>query len=129
MRIPQADHHLGFLARRSVPAASRVARRAQGASDLLGDLARFKTRELSIKASAMGAHAALVATTRTNAELLDIDGETGTIEPGKVAEVAVLNEDFFDAKKVPDEGIKKIRSVMTIVQGKVVHGDGKALVN
>ncbi len=53
----------------------------------------------------------------------------GTIEPGKLADVAVLSEDFLDAKKVPDDGIKKIRSVLTIVQGKVVHGDAKALVN
>jgi hypothetical protein len=39
-------------------------------SDLLGPLARYKARELAIKASVLGAHQALIATTKTNAELL-----------------------------------------------------------
>ncbi len=62
-------------------------------SDLLGDLARYKTRELAIKASVMGAHAALVATTKTNAELIGIADEVGTIEPGKRADLLVVNGD------------------------------------
>jgi imidazolonepropionase-like amidohydrolase len=62
-------------------------------SDLLGDLARYKTRELVIKASVLGAHAALVATTKTNAELMGIADEVGTIEPGKRADLLVVNGD------------------------------------
>jgi imidazolonepropionase-like amidohydrolase len=62
-------------------------------SDLLGDLARYKTRELAIKASVMGAHEALVATTKTNAELIGIADEVGTIEPGKRADLLVVNGD------------------------------------
>jgi len=57
------------------------------------------------------------------------EDKLGTIEPGKLADIAVLSEDFLDAKKVTDEGIKKIRSVLTVVDGRVVHGDPKALVN
>jgi imidazolonepropionase-like amidohydrolase len=41
-------------------------------SDLLGPLARHKARELAIKASVLGAHQTLIATTKTNAELLGI---------------------------------------------------------
>ncbi len=62
-------------------------------SDLLGDLSRYKTRELEIKASVMGAHAALVSTTRTNAELIGIADEVGTIEAGKRADMLVVNGD------------------------------------
>ena len=62
-------------------------------SDLLGDLARYKTRELTIKASVIGAHAALVATTKTNAELIGIADEVGTIEPGKRADLLVVDGD------------------------------------
>jgi imidazolonepropionase-like amidohydrolase len=62
-------------------------------SDLLGDLARYKTRELAIKASVIGAHAALVATTKTNAELIGIADEVGTIETGKRADLLVVNGD------------------------------------
>ncbi len=45
----------------------------------------------------------------------------GTIEPGKLADLAVLSDDYFDAKKVPNEGIKKLKSVLTIVGGKVAY--------
>ncbi|HEX8006229.1 MAG TPA: amidohydrolase family protein, partial [Trebonia sp.] len=62
-------------------------------SDLLGPLARHKTRELAIKAKVLGAHATLIATTRTNAELLGIAGEVGTVEPGKTADLLVVDGD------------------------------------
>jgi imidazolonepropionase-like amidohydrolase len=75
--------------RRAHQAGVRIA----SGSDLLGDLARHKTRELSLKASVIGAHAALVATTRTNAELMGIAGEVGTIEPGKRADLLVVAGD------------------------------------
>jgi predicted amidohydrolase YtcJ len=45
----------------------------------------------------------------------------GTIELGKLADVAVLTADYFDAAKVNDEAIKQLRSVLTIVDGRVVH--------
>jgi len=35
----------------------------------------------------------------------------------------VLSEDYFDGSKVSDEQILDIRSVMTIVNGKVVHDE------
>jgi imidazolonepropionase-like amidohydrolase len=62
-------------------------------SDLLGPLARHQARELAIKASMLGAHQTLIATTKTNAELLGIGAETGTIEPGKRADLLVVQGD------------------------------------
>jgi len=62
-------------------------------SDLLGPLARHKARELAIKASVLGAHQTLIATTNTNAELLGIGAETGTIEAGKRADLLVIEGD------------------------------------
>ena len=62
-------------------------------SDLLGPLARHKARELAIKASVLDAHETLIATTRTNAELLGIADDTGTIEPGKRADLLVVDGD------------------------------------
>jgi imidazolonepropionase-like amidohydrolase len=62
-------------------------------SDLLGPLARHKARELAIKASVLGEHETLIATTRTNAELLGIEAEAGTIEPGKRADLLVVDGD------------------------------------
>lgn len=62
-------------------------------SDLLGPLARHKTRELAIKAKVLGNHETLIATTRTNAELLGIAAEVGTIEPGKRADLLLVDGD------------------------------------
>ena len=49
------------------------------------------------------------------------ENQLGTIETGKLADVAVLSADFFDAKRTSDDDIKKLRSVLTVVDGKVVH--------
>ena len=45
----------------------------------------------------------------------------GTIEAGKLADLAVLSADYFDPARVNDEAIKQIRSVLTVVDGRVVH--------
>jgi predicted amidohydrolase YtcJ len=50
----------------------------------------------------------------TNAE-----AELGTIAPGNLADFAVLDRDYF---AVPDDQIKSITSVLTIMNGKVVFG-------
>jgi predicted amidohydrolase YtcJ len=46
----------------------------------------------------------------------------GSIEPGKLGDLVVLNSDFLDPAKVPDEDIRKVKSVLTIVGGRVVYG-------
>ncbi|MBL8823201.1 MAG: amidohydrolase [Planctomycetia bacterium] len=45
----------------------------------------------------------------------------GAITPEQLADVAVLNNDYFT---VPEEEIKRIESILTIVDGKVVYGAG-----
>lgn len=45
----------------------------------------------------------------------------GAIEPAQFADLAVLSEDYFT---VPDERIKSIESVLTVVNGKVVYAAG-----
>ncbi len=61
--------------------------------------------------------------TRGNSWFLRMEDKIGSIEPGKLADLAVLNKDYF---AVPDQEIKQIRSILTIVDGKVVH-DAKVL--
>jgi predicted amidohydrolase YtcJ len=55
------------------------------------------------------------------------EDDIGTIEAGKFADFVVLDRDYFDASKVSDEQLKTLHSVLTIVGGKVVHGDASAL--
>ncbi len=45
----------------------------------------------------------------------------GSIEPGKLGDLVVLSDDYFDPRRVPDDAIGKIRSVLTVVDGRVVH--------
>ena len=47
--------------------------------------------------------------------------QLGTIEPGKLGDLVVLNADYFDANKVSDEGIKKLKSVLTVIGGRIVY--------
>jgi len=49
------------------------------------------------------------------------DDKFGSIAPGHYGDLAVLSADVFDAAKVPDEKIKSVTSVLTIVDGKVVY--------
>ena len=52
-----------------------------------------------------------------------MEDKIGAIEPGRLADLAVLNKDYFT---VTDEEVKQIRSVLTVVGGKVVHNEGIA---
>jgi hypothetical protein len=59
--------------------------------------------------------------TASNGWFLREEAEIGTIEPGRLADIAVLSHDYFT---VPDEDLKKIRSIVTVVGGKIVHDAG-----
>jgi predicted amidohydrolase YtcJ len=52
------------------------------------------------------------------------ENRLGSIETGKLADAAVLSDDFLDPARVSDEAIKNVRSVLTIVGGRVVHDGG-----
>jgi predicted amidohydrolase YtcJ len=49
------------------------------------------------------------------------DEPLGTIEVGNYGDLIVLNKDYFT---VSDEGLKELRSVLTVVGGDVVHDAG-----
>ncbi|PZS33167.1 MAG: hypothetical protein DLM61_05680 [Pseudonocardiales bacterium] len=78
-------------------------------SDLLGSAAATKARELELKAEVMGAYAALVSAARTNAELLELDAELGTIEAGKRADLLLVDGDpLTDLAKLRDPNFLSI---------------------
>jgi len=60
--------------------------------------------------------------TRDNGWFLREEERLGSIEVGKLADLAVLNRDYFT---VPDEQLKQIRSMFTVVGGVVVHDTGE----
>ena len=59
--------------------------------------------------------------TRGNSYFLKMEDKIGSIETGKLADLVVLSDDYF---RVRDEDLKKLRSVMTVVDGEIVHDTG-----
>ena len=66
---------------------------------------------------------ALKLYTADNGWFLKEENTLGTIERGRLGDIVVLSDDYFDAAKVPDEAIKKLKSVLTVVDGRVVHDE------
>jgi hypothetical protein len=70
----------------------------------------------------LGRMEALRLYTQGSAWFSNEEQKKGTIEIGKFADLAVLSEDFFS---VPEEKIKSLQSVLTIVDGKIVYAAGE----
>jgi predicted amidohydrolase YtcJ len=70
------------------------------------------------EAEAPNRRQALEMYTRNPAFMANDDDRRGTLEPGKFADLAVLSADYMTA---PVKEIGKIRSLLTMVGGKVVH--------
>lgn len=62
---------------------------------------------------------ALKLFTKGAAWFMNAESEMGVIAPGYLADFALLDRDYF---AVPDEEIKSVSSVLTILNGKVVYG-------
>ena len=61
---------------------------------------------------------AVIAFTRTNAFAEFMEKEKGTLTKGKLADLAVLSQDIFT---VPSDQLPATRSVLTIIDGKIVY--------
>ena len=66
----------------------------------------------------IGREDALVAHTRKNALFFARENDLGSIQQGKLADMVVIDRDYLT---VPADDIKNIKSVMTIVGGRVVY--------
>ncbi|MBA2454390.1 MAG: amidohydrolase [Chloroflexia bacterium] len=74
-------------------------------------------RELGLE-EAVSREVALRLYTKDAAWVTFEDDIKGTLEPGKLADIAVLDRDLFS---VPDEEMKDISSVLTLLGGEIVH--------
>jgi predicted amidohydrolase YtcJ len=59
--------------------------------------------------------------TRKNGWFLREEDDLGSIEEGKLADLVVLNSDYFS---IPSEDLRRIRSVLTVVGGKIMYDAG-----
>jgi imidazolonepropionase-like amidohydrolase len=80
-------------------------------SDVLADMQGDKGKEIACQARVMGAMNAIIAATRTNAQLMRIDDQVGTVEAGKLADLILLDRDpLEDAGVLADPD--RVRLVM-----------------
>jgi predicted amidohydrolase YtcJ len=73
------------------------------------------------KEHAITAKEALTLYTINNARVMGVEKERGSIEPGKLADLAVLSQDILS---VPPDTIRSTKALMTVVGGKVVYRNG-----
>ena len=60
-------------------------------ADVFGANSNRKSLEFELKAAIMGANKSLVSATKTNAELIGMANDIGTLEPGKLADLIVVD--------------------------------------
>jgi len=65
---------------------------------------------------------ALIAHTRQNARLVFREKQIGSLEPGKLADLVVLDRDYLT---VPADDIRRITPVLTMVGGRIVYNTAR----
>jgi len=117
----------------SVRIAMAAGVRIGSGSDLLGPPMAEKARELVLQASVMGAMGAIVAATKTNAELFGMADRIGTVAEGKQADLIVVDGDpltdigvLADASRV--RVVLKEGTVMKNLDGAFPSTGGQAVI-
>lgn len=80
-------------------------------SDLLGELMQFQCTEFSIRKQVETPFQTLHSATYKNAQLLNMEGKLGVIQPGAYADILVVNSnplDNIDVMTQPEENLKLI---------------------
>jgi imidazolonepropionase-like amidohydrolase len=92
-------------------------------SDVLAQMQPQKGREIACQARVMGAMGAIVAATRTNAQLLRVASEVGTLEEGKQADLILVDGDPLQHPELLGDAA---RVRMVALQGRIVKDlDGR----
>jgi imidazolonepropionase-like amidohydrolase len=92
--------------------AHRTGVKIASGSDLLGPMQVHKAVELALKARVLGPMGALVATTKTNAQLLNREQDLGTVEAGKLADIIVVDGDPLANIDILQQFQEKITLIM-----------------
>jgi len=127
--VPDWSHDSLVRVSEGMERATRVAYdagvRVGSGSDLLGPDQDRRGLELVLKARLLGAMGAIESATRVNAEILGLGDDTGTLEPGKRADLIAVDGDPLDEPALFDD---PARVVLVVKAGRVVK-DTRALVD
>jgi len=103
---------VGRAGRHALELAYRAGVKIGSGSDIIGPLQHLKGCELVIKTEVMTPMEAIVSATRTNAELMGLAHRTGTIEPGKSADLIVVNGNPLEKMALFEKSVETVTHVM-----------------
>lgn len=86
-------------------------------SDLIGPDQRGRGREVALKAAVLGPMAAIISATSVNARIMRIDGQVGSVEVGKLADLVAVD---FDPLAEPAAFGDPERVVLVVKGGRIV---------
>ena len=101
----------------SLSLAFKVGVKIGSGSDLLGPMQGFKAGEIECQARIMGPMGAIIAATKTNAEIVGQE-KIGTIESGKLADLILIDGDPLKDISLLQQYTKKI---VLIIKGGKIH--------
>jgi imidazolonepropionase-like amidohydrolase len=81
-------------------------------SDLLGPMQDSMARSLTLQAEVMGATGALTAATMTNAEIIGMEDQLGTLAPGKLADIIAVKENPMERISVFEDFAENISLIV-----------------
>lgn len=122
--VPETTLEKMNYAKRSAPQSVEIAMAAGlsigSGSDVYGPNSHRKALELELKAAIIGPVKSLISATQTNAELLGMGNDIGSLEPGKLADLIVV-----DGNPVEDIAIlqDEAKIPMVMQSGRLVKGD------
>lgn len=112
-RVQGVEDSMGHAIKLALDAGIKVG----SGSDLLGPKQDRRGLEILLKARIMGPMGALVSATRTNAEIMGIADETGTVTEGKVADLVAFDGDPIADPEMFDD---PSRVVLVVQRGRIV---------
>lgn len=92
--------------------ANRTGVKIGSGSDLLGPMQCYKGVELELKSRVLGPMGAIIASTKTNAELVRREKDLGTIEGGKLADLILIDGNPLEDISVLQLYQEKITMIM-----------------
>jgi imidazolonepropionase-like amidohydrolase len=115
----QKLHQVWKAGNEAVRIAKAAGVRIGSGSDILGPAMNQKARELVIKSRILSPMEAIVSATRINAELFGMEADIGTVEEGKLADLAVFDRDPLSNP----EAMADAERVRLVVKGGAVMKD------
>src|SRR5437867_8207302 len=109
--VAEKIRYVGRTGEQSVRIAMQAGVRIGSGSDLLGAPMAEKARELVLQARVLGPMGAIVAATRTNAELFGLSDRIGAVEEGKQADLILVDGDSLSDIEVLTDA-SRIRLVL-----------------